>query len=70
MEESNTAFFDNFPSSSISFGDLMETVKSLWLTLEINNNTTLNLLTSSVLLKTQFTFYRYIDSLSGAELFR
>lgn len=48
----------------------METVKSLWLTLEINNNTTLNLLTSSVLLKTQFTFYLYIDSLSGAELFR
>lgn len=48
----------------------METVKSLWLTLEINNHTMLNLLTSSVLLKTQFTFYRYIDSLSGAELFR
>lgn len=47
----------------------METAKSLWLTLEINNHTMLNLLISSVLLKA-FTFCQYIDSLSGAELFR
>lgn len=48
----------------------METVKRLWLTLEINNHTMLNLLISSVLLKAQFTFCQYIDFLSGAELFR
>lgn len=53
----NTVYFDDYPSASISFGDLVETVKSLCLTLEINNHTMPNLLTSSVLLKTQFTLY-------------
>lgn len=34
----NTVFFDDYPSASISFGDLVETVKNLCLTLEINNH--------------------------------